>query len=242
MPKYYRLIADGTALDRLSGANAVVPPEFKDLSSSLTSTCTYLQSLLQHVIFVTHGAELLEAKRTLRTFPNPKARIDFLCSYPYSDADPVLWAVFDYARSLFRDLYELRNILSHEVWASSDAHNGAVLFSSLDEEARLLMVSGRIWHAEEATSQEVYDGMVRYIRSVKVITCDNLRSALSDADLCAWILMHIGTVLNEPDPTPRQEARRLFLHFGGTSHLFEGEPLTTGTLTFNASKSKDIHR
>lgn len=200
MPKYYRLIANSTTLDRRSGSDVVVPPVFKELSSSLISTCTYLQSLLQHVIFVTHGAELLEAKRALRTFPNPKARIDFFCSYPYSEADPVLWAVFDYARSLFRNLYELRNILTHEVWASSDAHNGAVLFSSLDEEARLLMVSGRILHVEEATSQEVYDGIVRYIRSVKVITCENLRSALSDANLCAWILMHIGTVLNEPDP------------------------------------------
>lgn len=104
------------------------------------------------------------------------------------------------------------------------------------------MVSGLILHVEEATSQQVYDGMVRYIRSVKVITCENLRSALSDADLCAWILMQIGNVLNEPDQTRRQEARRLFLHFRGTSHLFAGEPLTTGTLTFNASRSKSIHR
>lgn len=242
MPTYYGLITDGTTLDRRSGSNAVVPPGFKDLSTSVTSTCTYLQSLLQQIIFVTHGAELLDAKRTLKTFPNPKARIDFLCSYPYSDADPVVSAVFEYARALFRDLYELRNVLSHEVWASSDVHSGTVLFSSLDEEARLLMVSGRIWHAEEATAQETYDGMVRYIRSVKVITCEHLRAALSDADLCAWILMHVGTVLNEPDPVRREEARRLFFHFRGTSHLFAGEPLTAGTLSFDASRNKEINR
>lgn len=242
MPNYYRTIVEGSTLDRRSGGNAVIPPGFRGLSSTLTSTCTYLQSLIQHIIFVTHGAELVEAKRTLKSFPSPKARIEFLCSYPYSEADPVVSAVFDYAKSLFRDLYELRNILSHEVWASSDAHPGAVLFSELEEEARLLMVSGRIWHAEEATSQEVYNGMIRFIRSVKILTPADLERAMVDGDLCAWILMHIGNVLNEPDRARREEARCLFLHFRGTSHLFAGQPMTTGTLTFDASRSKEINR
>ena len=68
--------------------------------------------------------------------------------------------------------------VAHEVWASSDGDNDAVIFSSLDEEARLLMVSGRIWHAENATPQEVFDATVRYIRSVKIVASADLHAVL----------------------------------------------------------------
>lgn len=240
MPKYYKLITESTNLARRSGAGAVIPAGFRDLSASIVSTCTFLQSLLQQIIYVTHGADLLAAKRTLKEFPNPKARIDFLCSFPYSKADPIVLSVFDYARLLFRDLYELRNILSHEVWASSDVYDDAVIFSSLDEEARLLMVSGRIWHAENATPQEVFDATVRYIRSVKIVASADLHAAMGDANLCSWILMHIGNVLNEQDATRKGEARRLFLQYKGTSHLFTDTPPAAGILSFNASRSKSI--
>lgn len=242
MCKYYVRINDSTNLQRRSGANVVLPSGFKELSASVVSNCTYIQSLLQQIIFVTHASELIEAKRTLKTFPNPKARIDFLCSYPYSEADPVISAVFEYARLLFRDIYELRNTLSHEVWASSDTYEGSVLFSSLDQEAKLLMVSGRIWHNEEATSQEAYDGMVQYIRSVKLVSLTGLEAAISDANLCSWILMHIGNILNEPNAERREDAKKLFLHFRGTSHLFGRDPLTSGTLTFSAKRSKEIRK
>lgn len=240
MPKYYKLITESTTLARRSGASAVIPSGFKDLSASLVSTCTFLQSLLQQIIYITHGAELVAAKRTLKEFPNPKARIDFLCSFPYSEADPVVLSVFDYARLLFRDLYELRNILSHEVWASSDIYDDAVIFSTLEEEARLLMVSGRVWHAENATPQEVFDATVRYIRSVKIIASADLQAAMGDANLCSWILMHIGNVLNEQDATRKAEARQLFLQYKGTSHLFADASPTTGTLSFKALRSKSI--
>lgn len=232
MPSYYKQITEGTTLERRAGANINIPPGFRELSASIVSTCTYLQSLLQHIIFVTHGAELLDAKRTLKTFPNPKARIDFLCSYPFREADPVVSSVFEYARLLFRDLYELRNVLSHEVWASGDAYGDAIIFSTLDEEARLLMVSGRIWHAADATPQEVFDATVRYIRSVKIVGSADLHAAMRDADLCSWILMHVGNLLNEKDDAKKEDARRLFLHFQGTSHLFDSIPPAEGTLTF----------
>ncbi len=166
--------------------------------------------------------------------------MDFLCSFPYSEVDPVVLSVFDYARLLFRDLYELRNILSHEVWASSEDYDDAVIFSSLDEKARLLMVSGRIWHVENATSQEVFDATVRYIRSVKIVTSAELHVAMGDANLCSWILMHISNFLNEQDAAKKAEARQLFLQYKGTSHLFAGTPPTTGALNFNASRRKTI--
>lgn len=240
MPKYHKLITESTNLSQRKGTGAVIPTGFKDLSASIVSSCTFLQSLIQQIIYITHGAELLAAKRTLKEFPNPKARIDFLCSFPYSESDPVVLSVFDYARLLFRDLYELRNILSHEVWASSDDYCDAVIFSSLDEEARLLMVSGRMWHMENTTSKEVFDATVRYIRSVKIVTSADLHAAMGDANLCSWILMHIGNVLNEHDAKKKIEARQIFLQYKGTSHLFAGTPPTTGSVEFNASRSKTI--
>ncbi|QLF93426.1 hypothetical protein HW090_09540 [Pseudomonas sp. ABC1] len=240
MPKYYKLITESTNLSRRVGTSAVIPRDFRDLSSSIISSCTFLQSLIQQIIYVTHGAELLAAKHILKKFPNPKARIDFLCSFPYSEADPIIFSVFDYAKHLFQDLYELRNILSHEVWASSEDHGDAVIFSSLDEEARLLMASGKMWHMENMTSKEVFDATVRYIRSVKVVTSTDLRIAMGDANLCSWILMHIGNVLNEQDATRKAEARQLFLQYKGTSHLFADIPPATGVLNFNASRNKEI--
>lgn len=240
MPKYYRSITESTTISRRTGAGAVIPAGFRDLSASIVSSCTFLQSLLQQIIYVTHGAELIAATRALKEFPNPKARIDFLCSFPYSEADPVVLSVFDYARLLFRDLYELRNILSHEVWASSDDYVDAVIFSSLDEEARLLMVSGRTWHMENVTSQEVFDATVRYIRRAKIVVSADLHAAMGDANWCSWMLMHISNVLNEQDATKKSEARQLFLQSKGTSHLFAGTPPTTEPLNFNASRSKII--
>ena len=240
MPKYYKMITEETTLNTRSGPDVVFPASFRRQSASIVSTCSFIQCLLQHVIYVTHGAELRAAKRTLSDFPSPKSRIDFLCSFPYSEADPVFSAVFEYARLLFRDLYEIRNILSHEVWAMSDAHGNAVIFSSLEEEARRLMVTGRIWHADDANTKEIFDGMIRYIRNVKLVDSADLKAAMVDADLCSWILMNISNVLQEQDTARREEARRLFLQFHGTAHLFGGGPSTSGTLAFSASRRKDI--
>lgn len=240
MPKYYKLITDSTKLSKRSGGKIIIPIGFKDLSTSIIASCTRQQSLIQEIIYITHGAELLEAKRALKAFPSPKARMDFLCSFPYSGSDPVVLSVFDYARLLFRDLYELRNILSHEIWAYSDDYADAIIFSGLDEEARLLMTSGKVWHVESLIPKEVFDATVRYIRSVKIVTCHDLQAAMGDADLCSWILMNIGFVLNEQDPQKKEEARRAFLHFKGTSHLFPDMLPITGTSNYKATKSKVI--
>jgi hypothetical protein len=121
----------------------------------------------------------------LRSFPNPKSRVDFLCSFPFSDDDPIIAKVFDFARGLFSEIYELRNVLAHEIWSSSDEFPGAVLFSSLDENSRLLMASGKLWHQENATPEETHASIVRFISSVKVVNLDNLHAAARDIDLCS---------------------------------------------------------
>ncbi|WP_180889730.1 hypothetical protein [Stenotrophomonas maltophilia] len=242
MRKYHDSIFERTTISLRTGANIAIPANFTNLSSSVIRSCTLLQHLLQKIIYVTHGAELLSAKRTLKEFPNPKARIDFLCSFPYSEHDPILLSTFNYARSLFRGIYELRNVLSHEIWASSEEYDDAIIFSSLDEQARLLMATGRIWHVENATSQEIHGALIRFIQSVKLVTSTNLRTAVDDASLCSWILMHIEGILEEPDPTRRKEARQLFLQYKGTSHLFEGAQATNGMLNYNSTKKKTIHR
>lgn len=237
MSNYYRSIADRTTLSRRSGTSAVIPAGFKELSASVISSCTFAQGLLQQIIYITHGSELLEAKRTLKEFPSPKARIDFLCAFPYSDSDPVVLSAFDYARRLFRELYELRNVLAHELWASSDDHDDAVIFTSLEEEARLQMASGKIWHLEGTTSRETFDSLTRYIRSAKIVTNADLCTAMSDADLCSWILMTINGILDEQDVAKKEEARRALYKYKGTSHLFSTTP-PDDTVEFRTSKSK----
>ncbi len=242
MRKYYGSIVERTTISLRTGAGIAIPADFTNLSSSVVQSCTLLQHLLQKIIYVTHGAELLAAKRTLKEFPSPKARIDFLCSFPYSERDPIVLSTFNYARSLFREIYELRNVLSHEIWSSSEEYGDAIIFSSLDEQAKLLMATGRIWHVANATSQEVHDALIRFIRSVKLVTNANLRAAMDDASLCSWILMHIEGILEEPDPARREEARQLFLQHKGTSHLFDGARATNGLLNYNSTKRKTIHR
>jgi hypothetical protein len=218
----------------------IIPAGFNELSSIIISRCSFLQILLQQVIYITHGSEIVLAKKALKDFPNPKARIDFLCEFPYSKDDEVVYTVFQYAKSLFTDLYELRNILTHEMWSSSDEFKGSVIFSTLDEEARLLMASGRVWHAEDATPAEAYSATIRFINNVKIISNSDLHAALMDSNLCAWILMHIGHILDEQDLERRNEARRAFLVFKGTSHLFGDATKTPETISLKKSKRKTI--
>lgn len=242
MPKYYRLLRECSTLRQCTGANITIPIGFTDLGLAIIQSCTLIQNLIQKIIYVTHGSEIMKARRTLKEFPNPKARIDFLYSYPYSEEDPVVLSSFNFARLLFLDIYELRNVLSHEVWASSNEHPETILFSSLDEQARLLTASGRIWHVEDATSQETLDAILRFIHSVKLVNIADLISAKGDADLCLWILMQIQSILDEEDPDRKEEARQLFLRYKGTAHRFKGTIASTGSLEFNAIKSKTINR
>jgi hypothetical protein len=240
MSKYYDKILEETNLKHSAGSALVISTEFKELSSVVIARCTFIQQLLQSIIYTSHGRELVGAKKTLREFPSPKARVDFLCSFPYSEHDPVVSKVFEFSRGLFGQIYELRNILSHELWSSSESHPGSVLFSTLDENARLLMASGRLWHKDDATSKEIYEATIRFIRGIKVISSKHLKSAVRDADLCGFCLLHINTILKEADAGRREEARRAFFVYKGTSHLFDGSTASSDPVKFSASAKKTI--
>lgn len=222
MHKYYGNIKDSTTLSRKLGSGIVIPPEFRILTSIILSQCVFLQNIIQQIIYTSHGEELVDAKKVLEKFPNPKARVDFLCEFPYKTEDLVIKTVFDYARTIFKDVYEIRNVLAHETWASSDNYPASVLFSTLDEDSRLLMASGRIRHKKDATPKETYDATIRYIRKIKIVTCEHLNLAVKDIDVCSWSLMNITNLLNERDEELRNSARRAFFTFKGTSHLFSG--------------------
>lgn len=240
MTDYYTSITDDSTLSRRSGTGANVAPEFYVLSSLLISRCSFFQGLIQQIVYTSHGAELHAAKQALRDFPNPKARIDFLCAFPYAEEDSVTSKVFEYAKCLFQKLYELRNALAHEDWSSSDDYPGAVILSSLDEQARLLMTSGRVWHKEDATPQEVYDATIRFIRSVKVVTLDHLRTAVRDMDLCSWMLMQVSTVLSEEDPARKEQGRQAFFVYQGTAHLFDDAGPHPPTVELGTTRHKAI--
>jgi hypothetical protein len=242
LSKYFDRIEKDTQLSHNTGSAVITPPDFHALSSSIISQCSFIQSLIQNAIYTSHGAELSSARLTLKTFPNPRARVDFLCTFPYDAHDPVVVRVFDFARSLFRDLYEIRNVLAHELWSSSEHYPGAVLFSNLDESSRLLMASGRLWHKSDVTPEEISDAAIRFIRSVKVVYSHHLSLAQSDASLCAWSLLHINTILDEPDPAKKEEARKAFFVFRGTSHLFDNVGTVDAAVAFASHKEKSIER
>ena len=240
MSKYFESIAGKITLSQKNGHALSISHEFQILSSVILSRCTFLQSLVQQIIYTSHGEDLIGAKKALKDFPNPKARIDFLCSYPYSESDPIIAKVFDFSRIMFGEMYELRNVLADEVWSSSEEYPDAVLFSGLDENSRLLMASGKLWHKEDCDPIEVFKANVRFINSVKVVKKDHLHLAVRDMDICNWALMHILNVLNEDDPQRRDEARRAFLVFRGTSHLFDNLPAQLEPVEFSASRRKEI--
>ena len=240
MAKYYQKIDDRSKISTRSGAEISLPPEFTNLSSSVIRLCSYIQGVIQQTIYISHGPELREAKQTLKNSPNPKARMDFLTSFEYSEEDLVISTVFNYARELFLEIYELRNVLAHENWMSSEDFENVVLFSKLNEEAKLSMAKGKVWHDKKARSQDVYNASIRYIRNVKIISVDNLKKALEDVNLCAWILMQISIVLNQSDPIKKVEMRKAFLVFKGTSHLFDADVWTTGKVDVTSSQGRSI--
>jgi len=238
--KYYRHVTDRTEIKTVTGCDAIIPIEFKKNSSHIISRCSFLQNQIQKIIFITHGPEVLAANKFLLDNPQAKARMDFLCSIPYGVDDPVLSSVFDYSRVIFRDIYDLRCVLAHENWMSCDDYAFEVLFSRIDEEARLLKATARLMHHEESTSREVFNAILRYIRKIKFIGCDDLRRAVQDLSLCEWILMTISHTLTEKDPSKREELRKSFLLFRGTSHIFgednKGSPEPIEVRTFTTHK------
>lgn len=240
MPKYYKKIVDRSQLNTRAGTEVVVPAKFGELSSLIICRCSFLQSLIQSVIYATHGPELLGAKTALKDIPSPKARMEFLSTFPYSKADPVVSSVFDFARDLFKDIYELRNVLAHEDWRTSDDFKDVVLFSSLGEEAKLSLASGRLLHEQATTPQQVYEATIRYIESVKIVSVGDLEEALRDANLCSWILMQVRHVLDGSEPEKKDKMREAFLIFSGTSHLFEPATSLSEKVEVRTIKKKTI--
>lgn len=240
MAKYYSNITGSSILSLRTGSEVQAPPEFYIFSAKILAQCVFLQSQIQKIIYISHGEELMGAKKALKSFPNPKARVDFLCSFPYSDDDPIITKVFDFTRRLFSEIYDFRNVLAHEIWSSSDAFPEAVLFSSLDENSRLLMASGKLWHKEDATPEDTHASIIRFISSIKVVNLEHLQMAARDIDLCSWSLMNLVNILNEGDPDVKEKARKAFLVFRGTSHLFGDFPASPETVELSTSRSKEI--
>lgn len=242
MSKYYKKIDDTSKIITRSGTEIILPEGFSDLSMSIIRLCSFSQGEIQNIIYITHGSELREAKQTLINFPSPKARMEFLSTFEYSEADPIISAVFNFARELFIEIYELRNVLAHENWMSSEDFRDAVLFSKLNEQAKLSMSSGKLLHQDQTKPEDVYNAIIRYIRNVKIVSVADLRNAFKDANLCAWILMQIGFVLGQADPVKKAEMRRAFLVFRGTSHLFDADIVSSGKVDVESSRGKTIRR
>lgn len=240
MPKYYDNLETETSISQASGSNLNTPVEFLSQSSTLISLCTFCQNILQQVIYTSYGEKLLEAKKTLKDFPSPKSRYDFICAFQFENADEVAVKIFDFSRSIFSDIYELRNILAHEVWSSSSDCADGVYFASLDENSRLAMASGRLWHDESVTPKNIYEATTRYIRKIKVVKSHHLSLAIADANLCSWSLMNLHNLLNAENETQRAKARSAFLRYRGTSHLFEDPVELPDTIEFTAVKKKKI--
>ena len=221
MPTYFDTITDVTDLTLNKAANLEVSGGFEAASAALIGRCSALQSEVQSIIYVAHGAELIASKRALRQHLNPKARLDFLCSFPFQNDDAALVRVFNFAREMFGELYALRNVLAHEVWNSSPQFPDAVLFTTLDEESRKLLAEGRLWHFADATPEQIHAAIIRFIRKVRVVRPEQLAQALSDSDICSWTLMTLRQLLNTEDRDKREQTRQALAIFGATAHLFD---------------------
>lgn len=238
--KYFTSIDEETNLTQNTGSNLRAPEKLLALATLLISQCSFSQHLIQQIIYASHGAKLVDAKRSLKKFPNPKARFNFLCEFPYEHSDPALINVFDLARSIFKDVYEFRNILAHEVWASSEQFPESIIFSSLDANSRLQMAQGRLWHDSAVTPENVYDETIRFIRGAKVVTLPHIELAISDINVCLWILMNMHSLITTKDQEKKNAARQAFQRFKITSHLFSKGDQIPETVEFSNSSSKTI--
>lgn len=167
--------------------------------------------------------------------------MDFISQFPYNKKDKIIDVVFEFGRALFLEIYDFRNVLVHESWASSEEFPGVVLFSSLDEESRLKLASGKLLHSLDTSSKDLYDATIRYIRNVKIVSNQNLMSAIIDADLCSYIFMAISHILSESDEEKKQKIREGFLIFKGTAHLFEEASLLSKKIDVTSSNNNTIH-
>lgn len=242
MAKYFNTIDHEKEINIKSGSNIDISSEMKILSSSIIAQSSFVQNLIQNLIFTTHSSVIFEAKKTLKKFPNPKARFSFISNYNYNSNDKIVDKVFSFVQSKFDEAYDLRNTLAHEVWSSSEAYPGEILFSSLDEQSRLSVARGKVKHLEDATALEAYNAAIRFIRKIRRVSVINLADALADLNLCAWILMQIDNIREEKDGLKREELRKGFLIFKATSHLFPEVDRLDGVSNYTNSLSKTINK
>ena len=242
MSKYYNAISHRTHIRTRQGQDAIVPVEFRKNSVAIISRCSLMQSQIQRIIYATHGSDIFAANKILSENQHPRARMEFLCTTPYGESDPILSKVFSYSQQMFREIYDLRNVLAHEIWMTCDEYRATVLFSKIEEEARLLKASGRLQHDAASNSQEVFDAIVRYICKIKTINSDNLGDAVKDVSLCEWMLMTINHVLEENDPEKKNTLKSAFLTFSGTSHLFNEAQRKSSVIQLCTSKKSRIDR
>lgn len=221
MSEYYSRITDKTSIRTRQGRAAIIPIGFRKSSALIISRSSFLQLLIQKILYTTHGPEIQEAITAANDNASPKKRMEYLCSIEYGVNDEVLSTVFSHAQKIFEKIYELRNVLAHEVWMSCDEYRFKVLFSSLKEEERLQKTISRLRYDERSTSREVSDAITRYIGKTKVIGCEDLERAIRDIKLCEWILMTINHIHEEEDSKKKSDLKMTFLTFRGTSHLFK---------------------
>lgn len=238
---YYKNLKSETSLNTKSGTAIVVSQEFYLLSALLVSRCSYIQSAIQNIIFKSHGLKIDEAKVALLDAPSPKARLQLLQSFTYENDDHIITKAFAYAQTQFTDIYNLRNILAHETWMTSEFHPNSVLFSKMAKQAQLQHSKEKFKKTDELNSKDIYNSILRYIRSVKVVSTEDLQQALADADRCAWIMMQIGFILEELDEVQKSEMKRAFLVFKGTNHLFDKKEISKNNVNVKRMNKKSIN-
>lgn len=242
MKKYYDHVVERTSISTKRGQRAVIPIAFRKNSAAIISRCSFLQGQILKTLYSTHGPDIFQASANAQENRSPNARMEFLCSTRYGTNDEILSKVFSYSQAIFREIYGLRNVLAHEIWMSCDDYMYKVLFSKIEEEERVLKISGRLRFDEKSTSREAFDAIVRYIGKIKIISCDHLECAIRDIDLCEWILMTINHILEESDPKKKNDLKMAFLTFNGTSHLFEKDRGDFTKIEVRTSKKTVINR
>ncbi|WP_133244717.1 hypothetical protein [Caulobacter radicis] len=242
MRKYFKNLETETVINRKIGHAIKIDAEFYFLSSNIISQCSFIQQIIQQIIYTSHGKEISAARKALSEIPNPKSRVDFICDFQYKTKDITIDRVFNYARDIFKDIYELRNILAHEIWSSSEDHVDAVLFSTLAAESAFLTSNAKLIHDEDARSKEIFDSIIRFIRSLKIITLNDMHEATKDMVLCIWALSNIRNILDVEKEEEKAAAREAFFVFSGTSHLFPDIKPRSNTAEFLAKKEKTIRK
>lgn len=241
MDKYYNKIRDTTALNVKSFDSVANSEAFHALSNRIVTGSTLFQKSIQEIIYAAYHKDVEMAGKSLKDLVSPKSRLNFIESYNNVSDDEDILTVFRYAKQIFVDIYDLRNSLSHEIWLSSDQFDGCLLLSSLDEEARLLSVKGKLIHVDGTNTLQVFNAIIRFIESIKIVSLTDLNTALKDIELCNWCLMQIEFFLKENNKNKKADLKNAFFIFKGVSHLFPEQVRQIGSLNWKSSFNKSIN-